>query len=173
MRFSSPALALAAILTLTSSAIYSQQPVYEPDPRSVLLTNEGQSALQTGDKSKARDYFEAALAIDPGNRGAFLGLAEAARAEGLPGQAISFYRRVLELEPTNTAALSGQGRAYIKRGAIEKAKINLTRLENLCDTDCLDRKLLAASLADNEQQAVVSAEAVTLKPTASEQTKTP
>lgn len=173
MRFSLPALALAAVLTVTSSAIYSQQPDYQPDPRSVLLTNDGQSALQTGNKEKARDFFEAALAIDPGNRQAFLGMAETARAEGLPGQAIRFYRRVLELEPNNISALSGQGRAYIQRGALEKAKINLTRLENLCGADCIDRNLLAASLAESQQQAVVSAEAVTPKPTASQKTETP
>jgi Tfp pilus assembly protein PilF len=173
MRFSPPALALAAIFTLTSSTIYSQQPKYDPDPRSVLLANDGQTALQTGDKTKARDYFEAALAIDPGNRAAFLGLAETARAQGRPGQAIAFYRRVLELEPNNITALSGQGRAFVQRGALEKAKLNLTRLENLCGAECLDRKLLAASLAESEQKAVVSAEAVTPKPTATKRTETP
>jgi len=173
MRFSPPTIALTAIFALTSSTIFSQQPEYQPDARSILLTNDGQTALQTGNKTKARDYFEAALAIDPGNRDAFLGLAETARADGLPGQAIRLYRRVLELEPNNVGALSGQGRAFIQRGAIEKAKVNLTRLENLCGEDCVDRQLLAASLAENAQRTVVSAEAVAPKPTVSEGVETP
>lgn len=168
MRFSPPAIALAAVFALTSSTLYSQQPAYEPDPRSVLLASEGKSALQVGNSEKARDYFEAALAVDPGNREAFLGLADAARVEGLPGQAIRLYRRVLELEPDNVSALSGQGRAYIQRGAVEKAKVNLSRIESLCKDNCLDGKLLAASLTDREQKSVVSAEAVTPKPTVTE-----
>lgn len=173
MRFSPPALAIAAIFALSSSAIYSQQEAYQPDPRSVLLVQDAKAALNAGDTSLAIGLFEAALAVDPANRVAYLGLAETARANGLPGKAIGLYRRILELEPNNVSALSGQGRAYIQRGAVEKAKVNLTRLNDLCAAECVEVTLLAAALQDGPPPQVLSAEAVTPEPSVSERSEEP
>ncbi|MEO1044814.1 MAG: tetratricopeptide repeat protein [Pseudomonadota bacterium] len=165
MRFSPPAMAIAAIFALSSSAIYSQDEAYQPDPRSVVLVDDARSALNSGETDKAIGLFEAALAIDPANRQAYLGLAETARANGLPGKAIGLYRRILEIEPNNIAALSGQGRAYVQRGATEKAKGNLARLRDLCEENCVEVTLLAAALDQGPSREILSAEAVTPNPT--------
>ncbi|MEM1132995.1 MAG: tetratricopeptide repeat protein [Pseudomonadota bacterium] len=168
MRFSPPVMAIAAIFALSSSATFSQQDDYQPDPRSVVLVDDAKSALNIGETERAIDLFEAALAIDPANRAAYLGLAETARANGLPGKAIGLYRRILELEPNNVAALSGQGRAFVQRGAVEKAKINLTRLKDLCEGDCVEATLLAVALDEGAPEEVLSAEAVTPTPSVTE-----
>lgn len=173
MRFSPPVMAIAAIFALSSSATFSQQEAYQPDPRSVLLVQDAKAALNSGDTDSAIGLFEAALAIDPANRAAYLGLAETARANGLPGKAIGLYRRILELDPNNVIALSGQGRAYVQRGAVEKAKLNLTRLRDLCEGDCVQVTLLSAALDQGPPPEILSAEAVTPEPTVSERTEEP
>ncbi|WOE73808.1 tetratricopeptide repeat protein [Alterisphingorhabdus coralli] len=172
MRFSPPVMAIAAIFALSSSATFSQEEEYQPDPRSVVLVDDAKAALNIGETEKAIDLFEAALAIDPANRAAYLGLAETARANGLPGKAIGLYRRILELEPNNIAALSGQGRAFVQRGAMEKAKINLTRLKDLCEGDCIETTLLSAAVEEGAPEEVLSAEAVTPAPTVSDEGET-
>lgn len=128
-------LMLAALLSLAASgpviAIVSQ-PVAAVDPRSLSLAQSGFSALQQGKTSAAIDQFETALAVDPMNGRAFIGLARAAQAQGLPGKAIKFYREALALDPNDLEALEGQGSALSARGATARAQINLARIQKLC-----------------------------------------
>jgi len=66
----------------------------------------GYEALRTGDLATARRSYQAALAADPRNLDALLGLATTeARGQNRPA-AIGNYRRALEVDPRNATALA-------------------------------------------------------------------
>lgn len=158
MRFAPVAAALSLLLAVQASVGTAEELM--PDPRAAMLIADGRAALSDGQPQKAIDAFEAALAIDPAYTPIFLELAEAARREGLQGKAIKYYRETLNRDPDNFAAISGEGAALVEKGAIEKAKINLSRLESLCGADCTETKLLASAIARGPQPKVLRAEAV-------------
>jgi tetratricopeptide (TPR) repeat protein len=116
-------------------------------PQSMERLKLGESLLSAGKPQEATDQFEAALAADPRNRRAYIGLARAAEAEGLPGKAVRFYREALEIEPNDLAALELQGMALVERGAKARAESNLERLKKLCDGACPQADRLAAAIA--------------------------
>ncbi|MGB3752902.1 MAG: tetratricopeptide repeat protein [Parerythrobacter sp.] len=147
MRFAAPAAALSLALAVTSS-IGTAQDVREPNPRAAALIASGEAALQAGEPQAAVDAFEAALTVDPGYTATWLRLAEAARQEGLQGKAIRYYREALSRDPDNYAAISGEGAALLEKGAVEKARANLARLEEICGDGCAETQTLAMALAD-------------------------
>ena len=158
MRFAAPAAALAVVLAMTASVGQSQDHV--TDPRAAALVTEGRAAIAAGEPDKAVDAFEAALTIDPAATGIFLELAEAARLKGLQGKAIRYYRLALEREPGNLAALSGEGAALVEKGALEKARRNLAKLQSMCGDTCAETRQLAAAIAKGPAPRVLTAEAV-------------
>jgi cytochrome c-type biogenesis protein CcmH/NrfG len=162
MRYFPAALALSLAVAVTASI--GQGAERQADPRAVALEKDGEAKLAAGDVQGAVDAFEAALAVDPGHTQVYLDLAEAARREGLQGKAIHFYREALEREPENLAAISGEGAALVEKGAVEKARKNLSKLETMCGGNCRETKQLAAAIARGPQQAVLTAEAVTPDP---------
>lgn len=159
MRYTPAALALSLAVALTASVGHGAG--READPRAVALLIEGRGELAAGEVQAAIDSFEAALAVDPGYTEVYLDLAEAARLEGLQGKAIHYYREALRREPSNFAAISGEGAALLEKGAVEKARRNLARLESLCGGDCSETRDLAAALARGAQTPVLTAEAIT------------
>lgn len=159
MRHFPAGLALSLAVALTASI--GQGAEREPDPRAVVLQKQGQAKLAAGEVQAAIDAFEAALVVDPGYTTIYLDLGEAARREGLHGKAIHFYRRALEREPENFAAISGEGAALVEKGALEKAKRNLSKLETMCGANCRETKSLASVIARGPQERVLTAEAVT------------
>ena len=159
MRYAPAALALSLLAAVTASV--SQGAEREPDPRAMALVTEGRSELASGQLQAAVDSFEAALAVDPAHTPIYLDLAEAARRQGLQGKAIHYYREALEREPGNLAAISGEGEALLEKGAIEKARRNLARLESMCGDECQETRQLASALARRPQASVLTAEAVT------------
>lgn len=158
MRFAPVAAALSLLLAVQASVGTAEE--LTPDPRAALLIADGRAALASGQPQKAIDAFEAALVIDPAYTPIFLELAEAARREGLQGKAIRYYRETLRRDPDNYAAISGEGAALVEKGAVEKARINLSRLESLCGAECAETKQLAAAIARGPQPKVLRAEAV-------------
>ncbi len=158
MRYYPAALALSLFVAVTASSGFGA--TGEPDPRAARLIEEGRAALDTGDTQAAVDAFEAALAVDPGYTPTYLELARAARKEGLQGKAIHYYREALKQDPANFSALSGEGAALVEKGAIEKARRNLTKLQSLCGENCSETRTLATSIETGPAQAVVTAEAV-------------
>ncbi|MDN3645234.1 hypothetical protein QWY75_03315 [Pontixanthobacter aestiaquae] len=158
MRFGPPAAALSLVFAITASMGVAQD--REPNPRAAMLIAEGKAALDAGQPQKAIDSFEAALAVDPGYTPVFLALAEAARREGLQGKAISYYREAQAREPENVAAISGEGEALVEKGAVEKARKNLSKLEKLCGDRCPETRELAQAIARGPQPQVLRAEAV-------------
>ena len=159
MRYTPVAVALSLAVAVTSSVGYSAD--RQPDPRAAALVTEGRSELASGQTQAAIDSFEAALAIDPGYTPIYLDLAEAARAQGLQGKAIHYYREALERDPNNFAAISGEGEALLEKGAVDKARRNLAQLESMCGDQCTETRQLAAALERGPNPTVLTAEAVT------------
>jgi tetratricopeptide (TPR) repeat protein len=127
--------------------VLSAGPGAAPDPRAAALIAQGQAALKEGGSQAAIDAFEAALAVDPGHTPIFINLAEAARQQGLQGKAIRFYREALERDPGNFAAIAGEGAALVEKGALEKAKRNLAKLQSLCGDACPETVALQGTIA--------------------------
>ena len=146
MRFAPAAAALSLCLAMTASISVAGEQA-DADPRAAALIAQGQALLAAGDADAAIDAFEAALAVDPGYTPIFIDLAEAARQQGLQGKAIRYYRDALERDPGNFAAISGEGAALVEKGALEKAKKNLAKLQSLCGDDCPETVALQSSIA--------------------------
>jgi tetratricopeptide (TPR) repeat protein len=116
-------------------------------PRSVELVRLGDQRLARAEHQAAIDAYETALAVDPRNVKAYLGLARAAEASGLPGKAIRYYREALAIDPNDVLAIEAQGLAYLARGAKGRAEANLERLRKICATPCPAADRLAAAVA--------------------------
>jgi tetratricopeptide (TPR) repeat protein len=159
MRYTPAALALSLLVAVTASVSFSAPP--QPlDPRASALLTQGRADLAAGRVNEAVDAYEAALTVQPGNITVLLNLAEATRRQGMQGKALHYYREALQTEPSNLLALSGEGAAFAEKGAIEKARRNLTQLQGLCGSDCEATRQLAAAIAKGPSPRVVSAEAV-------------
>jgi len=116
-------------------------------PLSVELVRTGDAHLGRGAFQQAIDAYESALAVDPRNVQAYLGMARAFERLGLPGRAIRFYREALAINPNDIAAIEAQGHAYLARGARGRAEDNLERLRRLCAAPCPSADRLASALA--------------------------
>lgn len=146
MRLTPVALSLAIAVGTMASAGFGQRPDDVIDQRSMALVQEAQSQTTATHYSEAIDLLETALAVDPRNRAAYIQLGRVAQAQRLPGKAIGYYADALQIEPNDQAALAGQGEAYVQRGAVERARANLTRLRTLCGTSCAAADQLAAAI---------------------------
>ena len=174
MRFA-PAMVFAAALgaAFTSAAVQGQKPDAQVDGRSVQLVDQARAARAGGNADQANDLLESALAVDPKNRRAFLELADIAKAQGLPGKAIRFYREALELEPNDVAALAGQGDALVQKGAVVKARENLAKVKRICAGACPEEARLAALIEKGPPPAVLAAQTPTKVPSPGAEDKTP
>jgi tetratricopeptide (TPR) repeat protein len=167
MRYTPAAFALSLLAAVTSSVSFSAAP--QPlDARTSALLTQGRAELAAGHVEEAIDAYEAALTVQPGNITVLLDLAEANRRQGMQGKALHYYRLALTSEPSNLQALSGEGAAFAEKGAIEKARRNLARLEGLCGTNCDATRQLSAAIAKGPTPRVVSAEAVKPAPVVTE-----
>lgn len=126
-------------------------------PQSVSSVKAGETLLTAGQRQAAIDAFEAALAADPRNIRAYLGLARAAEADGLPGKAVRFYREALQIDPNDVTALELQGNALVMRGATARAEANLERLKTVCATPCPSADRLRSSIAKGPPAPVIAA----------------
>lgn len=148
MRFTPAAVSLAVVLAVTSSGSVGQKP--SPlDPRSISWSERGAAVLADGKLDQATDAFETSLALDPRNRGAFIGLAQVAHAQGLPGKEIRLYDEALLLDPQDVNVLQAQGSAMIARGAIESARGNLAKIKTVCKKGCDAANRLAKAITTN------------------------
>lgn len=171
MRFTPASIALAAVLTVVSSAGLSQRPDAQISPLSIEWQHAGTAARKAGNYQAATDALETALAVDPRNRNAYVELAQVARAQGLQGKAIRLYREALLLDPADVGALVGQGEAMVEKGAIAKAKENLAQAQSVCKADCAAVGKLAAAIEKGPSATVLSAkEGVTVPKAAATET---
>ncbi len=109
MRLMPIALTLAIAATTMASAGLGQRADDQVDPRSAAMVEQARSLSAAGRHNEAIDLLETALAIDPGNRGAYVALGRVAQAQRLPGKAIRLYNDALRLDPNDVNALAGQG----------------------------------------------------------------
>jgi tetratricopeptide (TPR) repeat protein len=144
MRLTPVAFAAVIVVGTMASAGHGQRADAQIDARSVALSRQAQAALTAARHDEATDLYETALAVDPRNRDAYLGLARVAQAQRLPGKAIRLYQDALTIEPNDVNALAGQGQAYVQRGAVDRARRNLTRVQELCGRPCPQATELAA-----------------------------
>ena len=164
MRYTPAALALALAATLTASTSYGAPPA-PLDPRAAALVQLGRTALSAGNADEAMTDFEAALAIQPGHLAIYLNLAEASRKQGMQGKALHYYRAALKLDSSNQYAIAGEGEALVEKGAVEKAKLNLARLVQLCgNANCAPAQTLTAAIARGPAPQVLTAAQVEAKP---------
>lgn len=147
MRLAPITLSAALVLATMASAGHGQKPDDDLNPRSVALVQQGESLAASGQYQAANDALETALAVDPRNRAAYIGLAHVAQGQKLPGKAIGLYAEALKLEPNDPVALAGQGAAMVERGAVERAKLNLEKLKTACNGACPQSATLAALIA--------------------------
>ena len=163
MRFTPAALALSLAFGLAASVLHSASPAQTLDPRAEALEGIGKSTLAAGNPLGAIDSYEAAMAIQPGSVRLMIDLAEAQRKLGMDGKALRIYRVAIEREPQNLDAIAGEGATLLEKGAVEKAKRNLSRLQWLCK-DCTQAQQLSAVIAKGPSPRVVSAADVKPKP---------
>ena len=163
MRYYSAALALSLVAGLSASVGHSA-PARTVDPRVLALLVQGKNELDAGRTDSAIDAFETALAIQPGDVTVLLELAHASRRNGMQGKALHFYRLALANEPQNLVAIAGEGVALVEKGAVDRARRNLTRLRGLCGESCEATQMLTAALARGPAQRVVTAEVIKPEP---------
>lgn len=167
MRYTPAALSLSLLAAITASVSHSA-PAEPIDPRAATLLAQGRAAFSAGRIDGAVDAFEAALVVQPGSVPVLLSLAEATRRQGMQGKALHYYREALQAEPANLQAISGEGAALVEKGAVEKARRNLSRLQGLCGESCEPTRALAAAIAKGPAPRMVSADAVKPSPVISD-----
>ncbi|HEU5285209.1 MAG TPA: hypothetical protein VFU20_01710 [Sphingomicrobium sp.] len=141
-------IALAGLAGLLIAApVSSQKPDDQIHPRSLELLRQGETLLAGGKFVEADDALEAALAVDPRNRAAFVVMARVAQKQKLFGQAIRFTNKALALEPRDLDALAVQGEAMVELGAVPRARDNLARLQKLCPSGCRQLAALSAAIS--------------------------
>ena len=164
MRFSPAALALSVTLALVSSVSFAKTPLAPPSARAQALINKGAAEQAKGEYDVAYDYYESALISDPMSVNAYIAMAQIAEAQGLPGKAIRLYSKALTLDANNPYALAGQGRAFVAKGAMDRAKGNKAKLELTCASPCTIAESLDKAIAVGPPAPkAISVEAVTPK----------
>lgn len=159
MRFLPVAAAASLGLLAMSGSSLGQKPDDQINPRSIAMQKQGEAALAAGNYSAADDALEAAVVADPRNRAAYVSLGRVAQAQALPGKAIRYYKDALLLEPNDLGALSGEGNALVQRGAVDRAKTNLARIQQLCKGACPAATTLADAIAKGPPPIVQTAQA--------------
>ena len=169
MRFTPASILLATAFALSASSGLTQKAAESAsNPRAAEWVAKGKVAQAAGKYEQARDAFETALLLAPRDSSIYMELAKIARAEKLPGKAIRYYGRVLELEPNNQLALQGEGLAMMEKGATESAREALAKLRTVCKTSCASAEPLVAAIAAGAPK-VAAAQPAAAKPTTSEQ----
>jgi tetratricopeptide (TPR) repeat protein len=133
-------------------------------PLSVALVDKGEQLVSQKKWGEAADRFETALAVDPRNVRAYLGLAAVAEGQGLAGKAVRHCREALEIDPLNRAALERQGKAYMTRGARPRAEANLEKLKSICGGPCPEAERLQTAIAAPPAKEPALADARTAAP---------
>jgi tetratricopeptide (TPR) repeat protein len=139
------ALILAVALLLPAAAQAQTRGAVRP--ASQQLATQAQAALSANQLNDAIDFFEASLAADPANLGAYVGLGRVYERQGLRGRAMKFYRQALTINPNDVPALEAQALGMVASGNLPRARANLDRLRRLCTGACTSTGRVDAAIA--------------------------
>ncbi len=70
----------------------------------------------------------------------------ALRKTGDRAQAMTYYRKALDADPTHRGALEYQGELFVELGQVDKAKENLVKLDRLCASGCEEQEDLKEAI---------------------------
>ncbi|GAK34053.1 cellulose synthase subunit BcsC [alpha proteobacterium Q-1] len=111
------------------------------------LIDAGVAAMKAENFDAAQKKFEAALIADPANMMALIGLGDVYRAMGDRRAGMDYYRRVLDIEPYNLAAIKAESLIYLANDGLVKALDNLELLKRLCaDQGCEEMTSVAKAI---------------------------
>lgn len=147
MRLSPLVLVFGLAASSLAVPVIGQKPDDQIAPRSIELLKQGEANLAAGKLIEADDALEAALALDPRNRAAFVAMAKVATKQKLYGQAIRLTNKALTLEPNDRDALAVQGEALVEQGAAARARDVLVKLQKICAGPCPQAASLTAAIA--------------------------
>ena len=68
------------------------------------------------------------------------------RKKGMLEESAFHYGRALNINPKHLGALEYQGELYIALGQIEKAKSNLSKIDDICWTECSELRELRQAI---------------------------
>jgi tetratricopeptide (TPR) repeat protein len=143
--------AVTAMLLMSTAAV--AKPTVSPTANiSQQLVARGQIAAAQNKATEALDLYEAALAADPKNMSAYLGLGRAYENLGMQGKALRYYRLALEINPNDLLLLEAQAIGMIAKGAPTKAQAPLDRIRKLCPKGCPSLARVDAAFAKTVQK---------------------
>ena len=146
MRLVASFLAVSFAALAFSAPVAGQRPDDQIAPKSVELQKQGEGLLAAAKFDQSEDALEAALAVDPRNRWAFVDLARVAEKQRLYGKAIRMANKALMLEPNDPDAIAVQGEAMVELGALARAQANLQKLQTICSKGCPQLAQLSAAI---------------------------
>lgn len=111
---------LAAVALLIIAGCKKSETAAETD-QFTRLSNLGKSQLESGDGSKAAEFFKQALALNPTLIEAQLNLANAHLLAGQPDNAIQLARQVTQVDHNSAAAFYIAGCALLRKGEAAEA----------------------------------------------------
>lgn len=120
----------AAVAAVESSTVIASRSA--PDAEIHPQVETGYAAYQAGDLARAKDAYRKALADDPGNRDALLGLAAVETRLRNPAAAQELYGRVLDRDPRDIYARAG---LLGLRGAQQDPVLAESQLKSLLAAD--------------------------------------
>lgn len=148
MRFTPAAILLASALALSASSTMGKKtPDAGVSAAAKPWADHGARALDAGDLEAARNAYETALLLSPGDPRIYFALGRIARAQKMPGRAIKYFADVRRLDPDNQTALLQEGLAMMDKGAIESARQTLAELQALCKANCAITEPLVSAIA--------------------------
>jgi protein O-mannosyl-transferase len=116
--------------------------------RSKAYANLGSVYRQMGDPTKAQQYFETAVQLDPADTLAIVGLGLIAEKNGDPAQAVRLFSRAMEIEPTDVGFLL-LAHALQQEGKLDEAKAIRERVAHF-SPNFVEAQKVAASLSSGK-----------------------
>ena len=101
--------------------------------------------------------LEAALAVDPRNRWAFVDLARVAEKQQLFGKADPDVQQGAADRAQRRDAIAVQGEAMVELGATARAQANLQKLQTICAKGCPQLTQLSSAISRGPSVAAVKA----------------
>lgn len=122
----------ALILSLGLMTATETAPLAGLEDASNVLVNRGVDLVSTEDHDAARKLFERAIVANPANVAAHVALGTAWEVQGNVKKALKYYAIALEIEPTDTSALTAQALAYLAADLPERADESRAHLAKIC-----------------------------------------